>query len=115
MSTEDELMVGTDDNADEEAEERRAVWPCPEEGCDYVGGEHGHAVHYARVHAEPEPEREPEPTVVPRQRGTGPTCEKCGSGMTGDGTSRNHPFHVIRYYKCLSPDCDGYTKTVSRQ
>ncbi len=72
----------------------------------------------------PAPEAEPkvaaEP-VAPRQRGAGPICDKCGSGMTINATRdlgrTNHPMRdgqgarrVMVYYKCLNPDCAHTTQ-----
>ena len=46
---------------------------------------------------------------IPRLRGRGPICPKCGSGMLANGmvprTQQNHPFVRMRYFKCKNPDC----------
>ncbi len=50
---------------------------------------------------------------VARQRGEGPECPSCGSGMRCDGTTfardtsaeRAHPFLRKRYYKCMNDSC----------
>lgn len=57
-----------------------------------------------------------DPVPIPRQRGDGPICEACGSGMIHNGTGRpNHPFRRINYYKCLNPKCDQTTKRITRR
>lgn len=57
--------------------------------------------------------------AVPRVRGTGPTCPiaGCGSGMIQNrGADRtNHPFRVIRYYRCLREGCPGTLRREERK
>jgi len=52
--------------------------------------------------------------IVARERGEGPACPKCGSGMTVNRTERistNHPIRdgfrgrIVRYYQCKNPKC----------
>ncbi len=55
--------------------------------------------------------------AVERQRGDGPTCPECDSGMTCNGTATvdddRYPAAIgvkksVRYYKCMNGKC-GYT------
>lgn len=51
---------------------------------------------------------------MPRLRGEGPICPKCGSGMVSNGRHRagNHPFRQITHWTCKQPKCTFTTKTV---
>lgn len=55
----------------------------------------------------PQSESPPGPGAVPRQRGEGPVCPKCGSGMVRDrGDERQtHPFVVVKRFRCLADQC----------
>ena len=82
--------------------------------------------------AEPKPEKKPRktrragkeghpdamvmPVPVPRLRGDGPDCPICGSGMVVNGTDRsNHPFKIIRYYRCKAVGCGGAVTRIGRR
>lgn len=51
------------------------------------------------------------PRPVPRLRGMGPRCARCGSGMTCFSTVRDKE-HVTRYYRCKAPICRQTRKRV---
>ena len=56
------------------------------------------------------------PRPVPRLRGDGPVCPKCGSGMVTYSSNRtNHPFIIVRYFRCKNPKCDGTAKLSARR
>jgi len=60
--------------------------------------------------------------VVRRQRGEGPVCRRCGSGMVCDRSAvetraiPNHPLRParVKYWKCLKPECGGRERTVEQ-
>jgi len=49
--------------------------------------------------------------AVERQRGEGPTCPLCGSGMTSNGASLTNK---VVFWKCLNKEKCGYTKKAAR-